>query len=251
MEKLGIYKAISGVMQDVGAVSKDRVNVAQKFKFRGIDDVMNALHPAMVKNKVFVVPDIIEQNREIREMKSGAVLIYSICKVKYTFFAEDGSFVEAIVIGEGMDSGDKATNKAMAIAFKYACFQVFCIPTEEMSDPDADSPKMEPEKKSEPKKPAQTKKDNGAKSQPDPKTEPKPEPEPEVKSDPIADPQQKKGLPESMLKAIRDEMLRTGVTEKQIFGLKSIKANKAEELTEDEYKIIIQKLKITPDKKGA
>ena len=41
---------------------------------------------------------------------------------------------------EGMDSGDKATNKAMSIAFKYACFQVFCIPTEEMQDPDADTP---------------------------------------------------------------------------------------------------------------
>ena len=40
----------------------------------------------------------------------------------------------------GMDSGDKATTKAMAIAFKYACFQVFCIPTEEMKDPDAETP---------------------------------------------------------------------------------------------------------------
>lgn len=37
-----------------------------------------------------------------------------------------------------MDTGDKATNKAMSIAFKYACFQVFCIPTEEMIDPDAE-----------------------------------------------------------------------------------------------------------------
>ena len=39
-----------------------------------------------------------------------------------------------------MDSGDKATNKAMSVAFKYACFQVFCIPTEEMRDPDAETP---------------------------------------------------------------------------------------------------------------
>jgi hypothetical protein len=67
-------------------------------------------------------------------------LIYSICTIKYTFYAEDGSSVSATVIGEGMDSGDKATNKAMSIAFKYACFQVFCIPTEEMKDPDADTP---------------------------------------------------------------------------------------------------------------
>ena len=41
-----------------------------------------------------------------------------------------------------MDSGDKATNKAMAIAFKYACFQVFCIPTEEMKDPDGETPEQ-------------------------------------------------------------------------------------------------------------
>ena len=45
-----------------------------------------------------------------------------------------------MTVGEGMDSGDKATNKAMAIAFKYACFQVFCIPTEEMKDPDEETP---------------------------------------------------------------------------------------------------------------
>ena len=68
------------------------------------------------------------------------MLIYSICRIKYTFYAEDGSFIEAVTVGEGMDSGDKATNKAMAIAFKYACFQVFCIPTEEMKDPDEETP---------------------------------------------------------------------------------------------------------------
>ena len=39
-----------------------------------------------------------------------------------------------------MDSGDKASNKAMSSAFKYACFQVFCIATEEMKDPDAETP---------------------------------------------------------------------------------------------------------------
>lgn len=60
-------------------------------------------------------------------------------KVKYTFYAEDGTSVTATVTGEGMDSGDKSLNKAMSIAFKYACFQVFCIPTEEMVDPDGES----------------------------------------------------------------------------------------------------------------
>lgn len=35
-----------------------------------------------------------------------------------------------------MDSGDKATNKAMSAAYKYAAFQAFAIPTE--GDNDAD-----------------------------------------------------------------------------------------------------------------
>ena len=88
----------------------------------------------------FIVPEILEQTREERTTQKGGTLIYSICKIKYKFFAEDGTFIEAITIGEGMDSGDKATNKAMAIAMKYALFQVFCIPTEEMKDPDSETP---------------------------------------------------------------------------------------------------------------
>lgn len=136
-----IYKAISAVMEDIGIVGKDSTNKQQGYKFRGIDAVMNALNPALVKNKVFVVPEVLEQRREERPSRGGGILIYSICKIKYTFFTVDGSSVYATVIGEGMDSGDKATNKAMSIAFKYACFQVFCIPTEElMEDPDKETP---------------------------------------------------------------------------------------------------------------
>lgn len=147
-----IYDAILGVMTDVGAIGKGKKNTQQGFKYRGIDDVMNALQPAMVKHKIFVVPVVLEQKREERRTGNNKNLIYSICTVKYTFYAKDGSSVEAIVIGEGMDSGDKATNKAMSVAFKYACFQVFCIPTEEMKDPDADtSPESEPNAPPEPK----------------------------------------------------------------------------------------------------
>jgi hypothetical protein len=36
-----------------------------------------------------------------------------------------------------MDSGDKATNKAMSAAYKYAAFQAFSIPTESDNDADA------------------------------------------------------------------------------------------------------------------
>lgn len=135
-----IYEAIIGVMKDVGVVGKNNTNQIQKYKFRGIDDVMNALNPAMIKNHVFVTPTIIEEHREERQTGKGGLLIYSVVKVKYTFYTDDGSSVEATVIGEAMDSGDKSMNKAMSAGFKYACFQVFCIPTEEMHDSEEDSP---------------------------------------------------------------------------------------------------------------
>lgn len=160
-KKMNIYKTISAVMKEIGAVGKTSKNQMQGFMFRGIDAVMNAIAPALQKYNLFIVPEILEQTREERTSFKGGTLIYSICKIKYTFYAEDGSSITATVIGEGMDSGDKATNKAMSIAFKYACFQVFCIPTEEMVDPDAEthevkprqqSKKKEPEKAAEPEK---------------------------------------------------------------------------------------------------
>lgn len=138
-KKMNIYEAISRCMEEIGAVGKDAVNKQQGFKYRGIDAVMNAINPALVKNHVFIVPEVLDQQRQERTTNKGTVLIYSICRIKYTFYAEDGSCIEAVTVGEGMDSGDKATNKAMAIAFKYACFQVFCIPTEEMKDPDEET----------------------------------------------------------------------------------------------------------------
>lgn len=141
---MNIFQSITKILEEVPAIGKTKTNTIQNFKFRGIDDVMNTFQPLLAKHKVFMVPQVLEQTREERQTSKGGNLIYSICKIKYIFYAEDGSSVEAIVVGEGMDSGDKATNKAMAIAMKYAMFQVFCIPTEEMKDPDSDTP---PEKK--------------------------------------------------------------------------------------------------------
>ena len=137
---MNIFQSITKILEEVPAIGKTKTNTIQNFKFRGIDDVMNTFQPLLAKHKVFIVPQVLEQTREERQTSKGGNLIYSICKIKYIFYAEDGSSVEAIVVGEGMDSGDKATNKAMAIAMKYAMFQVFCIPTEEMKDPDSDTP---------------------------------------------------------------------------------------------------------------
>lgn len=139
-EKKNIFETINAVMEEIGAVGKNSRNEKQNYMYRGVDDVMNALNPAFIKHKLFMVPEVVSQKREERQTANGKNTIYSVLSVKYTFYAEDGSSIYTIVPGEGMDSGDKASNKAMSSAFKYACFQVFCISTEEMQDPDAETP---------------------------------------------------------------------------------------------------------------
>lgn len=133
-----IFTAINEVMRKVGAIGKAKRNQQQGFAYRGVDDVMNALAPILQEEGIFIVPRVLSHKREERQTRNGGALLYSICECEFTFYATDGSCVKAVTIGEGMDSSDKATNKAMSIAFKYACFQVFCIPTEEMRDPDAE-----------------------------------------------------------------------------------------------------------------
>jgi len=211
-----IYDAISNVMSEIGAIGKNKKNTqGTGYMYRGIDDVMNALNPAMVKHKVFVVPEILEQIREERTSKAGAVLMYSICKIKYTFYTMDGSSVSATVIGEAMDSGDKGTNKSMAIAFKYACFQVFCIPTEEMKDPDAETHELAPNTK--PQQPSQQT-------------------------------QKPQTPPVATISADKIKLL-TEMCKKRGFKAEKTFPNGIEKLTEEQYVKAIKQLETVPEKK--
>lgn len=133
MENL-IFKKIPKIMSLVGVVWKDRKNEQQGYKFRGIDDMYNALNKHLSDEGVFCTSEVLKDEREERLTKNGWLLMYSILTMKFTFFAEDGSSVSSTTIGEAMDTGDKSMNKAMSTAYKYALMQIFCIPTEEDKD---------------------------------------------------------------------------------------------------------------------
>ena len=139
-----IYTKISAAMKDIGPIAKDRVNKSQGYAFRGIDDVYQAVQAVLAKHEVFSTTQVMSEKSEEKTSSKGSTLIYRILTVKYTFFTTDGSSIESVVIGEGMDSGDKASNKAMAVAHKYALLQLFCIPTEEPKDPENDSHEISP-----------------------------------------------------------------------------------------------------------
>jgi hypothetical protein len=139
-----IYAAMAAIMKETDAIGKDQRNQQQGFQYRGIDDVYNAMHHVLAKHGVFMTPEVLDKSREERTNAKGTVLAFTIMRMKYTFYAEDGSSVSCTVEGEGMDSGDKSSNKAMAVAHKYAMLQTFCIPTAEQKDPDAEVHEVRP-----------------------------------------------------------------------------------------------------------
>lgn len=134
-----IIEALSAVMADVGAVRKDSKNQSQGFNFRGIDSVMNAVSPALRKHGVIVFPQVLSSEYDTVTIGSkGTQMGHCRVKVTYTFMASDGSNIEATVVAESMDSGDKATAKAMSVAFRTCLLQTLCLPTDEL-DPDAET----------------------------------------------------------------------------------------------------------------
>ena len=144
-----IYPAMLAAMQEIGAIGKNRKNPQQGYQFRGIDVVLNNLQPALSKAKLCIVPRIAELKREEKATKRGGVITYTTVSGEYDFVsAEDGSKVTAKTYGEGMDTSDKSTNKAMSAALKYAIIQTLAIPTEELLDSERDH--IEPHKDSKP-----------------------------------------------------------------------------------------------------
>lgn len=139
-KKKNIYAAINAVMKDIGSIRKDETNDFDHYKFRGIDAVYNAIQPALVKNGVFIVPDLQDINQEERTSGNNKTMIYTTVKVRFTLYAEDGTSISGVFPGEAMDRSDKSTNKAMTAAYKYMIFELFTIPTEDNQDADKESP---------------------------------------------------------------------------------------------------------------
>lgn len=135
-----VYTAIRAVMHDIGqtGISKNRKNQQQGYQFRGIDDVYNELNSLLSKHGLIMTPRILARDVVERQTSKGGALFYVTVEAEFDFIsAEDGTKHTVRTFGEAMDSADKATNKAMSAAYKYAAMMVFCIPTEGDNDADA------------------------------------------------------------------------------------------------------------------
>ena len=139
MDKLPIAQALNEVMKAVGGIAKKDRNQSQGFNFRGIDSVVNAVSPQLQKFGVVVVPTVEDYSYDTVEIgRNRTAMGHVKVKVTYTFIGASGDAIKTTVVGEAMDSGDKATAKAMSVAFRTALLQALCLPTDE-PDPDATS----------------------------------------------------------------------------------------------------------------
>jgi gp68 len=137
-ERLTVHQALSKVMGDVQAVKKDSKNQAQRFNFRGIDAVMNAVGPALRKYGVTILPEDVEVHRSNGTTASGKQTAEVVVKVTYRIYGPAGDSVHGKVAAEAMDFGDKAIAKAMSVAYRTFLLQALTIPTDE-PDPDSES----------------------------------------------------------------------------------------------------------------
>ncbi len=148
-----VYEAIAAMTAELAKVgiAKSRANEQQHYKFRGIDEVYAALAPLLPKHGLVILPRVLARDCQERQTKTGGVMRYVVLDVEFDFVSTtDGTKHTIRTIGEAMDSADKASNKAMSAAYKYACLLCFTIPTVGLNE-DADSKTPEEQKPQQPK----------------------------------------------------------------------------------------------------
>lgn len=144
-----VYAAIAQVAAKLceRGIGKSRKNEQQGYRFRGIDDFYNALAPELAAAKLCILPRCLRRESVERTNAKGTALFYVTVTMEFDFvYAADGSkHTVGPFYGEAMDSGDKATNKAMSAAYKYCVMQAFAVPVEGQAiDSEADSHEVAP-----------------------------------------------------------------------------------------------------------
>ena len=137
---MNVYQAINAVQAElakIGISKSSRNTQGAGYNFRGIDAVYNTMSSIMADKGLCIIPRMLSRTCEERQSKSGGALFYVTVEAEFDLVSVDGSKHTARTFGEAMDSGDKATNKAMSAAYKYMAFQTFAIPTEGDNDADA------------------------------------------------------------------------------------------------------------------
>lgn len=145
MSAPSVYAAINAITAELAknGIAKSRTNEVDEYKYRSIDDVLDRLSPLLAKHRLCVLPRALERSVTDRADEQNRLLLHVALRVAFNLTSvDDGSSHCVEAYGEALDSGDKATAKAMSAAYKTAMIQTFCIPVCGAEDADRTSHRL-------------------------------------------------------------------------------------------------------------
>lgn len=150
-----VYLRVLDLMRQVGSIAKERtanLGAGGRYQFRGIDQAMDEVGRGMRDVGLVMETRVIDRQYQQHEVTSRndrgqeKITVWTTARVvvQYTLICpDDGSTLSFQAAGEGRDSGDKATSKAMSMACKYALFQGLMIPVAGLDESDGSHPAIE------------------------------------------------------------------------------------------------------------
>lgn len=163
VKEMNIYEKLSAITAEIGVVEKNlNVKVSSNSSYKAVSerDVLDAVKPIEQKYRVYSYPanrkiidrDVLTKETEYNGTITRTNTLFMRVETVYRFVNIDkpDEFIETTVYGDGLDTGDKASGKAMTYADKYALMKAYKLSTGDDPDKEA-SPEHGYEKKAEPK----------------------------------------------------------------------------------------------------
>ncbi len=142
---MNIYEKMMLITDEVGVVEKNlKVQVTKNSSYQAVSerDILDKVKPIEKKYRVYSYPfsrQIIENDTLVKKNDYGeSNQFYLRLQTIYRFINidEPDEYIDITTYGDGIDTGDKATGKAMTYADKYALMKAYKISTGD--DPDKD-----------------------------------------------------------------------------------------------------------------
>ena len=132
-----VYKALQNIQEFLfkNPIGKDMVNSFQKYKYRGIDQVIQTFSKPLYENKILTVvqPDL---RVSTKIMEDGRTTLTRVVGTLRFICTEDGSHVDRSYVGHSKSQQGKDLESARSFAYRNALLETFCVPFEEIVEPE-------------------------------------------------------------------------------------------------------------------
>lgn len=139
-EQVPVHVAWSRVMGTVRPVAKNETGTSINYTYRGVDTALNVFGPACRLHGVLVLPVKVEASYRDTLTSQKKPTRECTVVVTYRIYGPAGDYIEVQAAGESLDSGDKGSAKAQAVALRTLLYHGGLVPT---GDQDPDSANVE------------------------------------------------------------------------------------------------------------